>query len=117
MNYFTEEELTCKCGCGMSVEQDLVTLLNIARASAGVPFVITSGARCEWHNKRVGGKEESAHTKGLAVDIATQNSDRAFRIMKALMDAGFKRIGWNQNKNFIHVDIDHDKPFPVLFKY
>ena len=117
MNFFTEDEFKCKCGCGMDVDVKLKNMLNDARASAGVPFVITSGARCPWHNKKVGGVENSSHTKGLSVDIAVKDGVVAFRIMKSLFDTGFKRIGWNQAKRFLHVDIDYEKDFPILFKY
>jgi len=117
MNFFTPTETECRCGCGMQIDDALLKQLNDARAIAGVPFVITSGARCPWHNKQVGGVEDSSHTKGLAVDIAVPSSERTFHIMKGLMDAGFKRIGWNQSKKFIHADIDYAKALPSLFKY
>jgi len=42
---------------------------------------------------------------------------QAFLIMQSLIFCGFKRIGWNQEKKFIHCDIDADKPQRVLFSY
>ena len=38
-------------------------------------------------------------------------------IMRRLVRYGFKRVGWNQEKKFIHCDIDADKPQRVLFSY
>lgn len=116
-NYFSRKELECKC-CGVClVSDDLIMRLNQAREMAGIPFIITSGYRCQKHNEEVGGVPTSAHTKGLAVDIAFKNSNQCFKIVRALYDAGFKRIGINFAKSFVHCDIDNSKPQNVLFKY
>lgn len=116
--HFSDMELSCQCGCGFKITDDLfLKRLEYARELALIPFVITSGARCEKHNKEVGGVDTSAHTKGLAVDIAFKDSHQCFVIMEALLRAGFKRIGINFNKSFIHCDTDDSKPQNVLFKY
>ena len=116
-NYFTTKELECKC-CGKClISTELLSRLNEARQLAGIPFIITSGYRCQKHNEEVGGKPNSAHTSGKAVDIAFKNSAQCFRILKALYDSGFKRIGINFAKSFIHCDVDELKPQNVLFKY
>lgn len=116
-NYFSRKELECKC-CGVClISDDLLGRLNHAREIAGIPFIITSGYRCQKHNDFVGGVPTSAHTKGLAVDIAFKNSNQCFKIVRALYDAGFKRIGINFAKSFVHCDVDGSKPQDVLFKY
>lgn len=116
--YFVDKELCCKCGCGYTItDKEFLELLDEAREEAGIPFVITSGARCTKHNKEVGGVSDSAHTKGLAVDISFKNSQECFKIIDSLIGVGFKRIGINFDKQFIHCDVDKDKPQKVLFKY
>lgn len=116
-NYFKEREFACKC-CGTClIESELWEKLNEARGKAGIPFIITSGYRCPKHNENVGGVADSAHTKGRAVDIAFKDSNQCFKIVKALYETGFKRIGINFNKSFVHCDIDREKPQDVLFKY
>lgn len=116
-NYFSRKELECHC-CGVClIDDNLISRLNQARDLAGIPFIITSGYRCQKHNSEVGGVPTSSHTKGLAVDIAFKDSNQCFKIMKSLLDAGFKRIGVNFAKSFIHCDIDGSKPQEVLFKY
>lgn len=116
-NYFSRKELECKC-CGVClISDELLGRLNHAREIAGIPFIITSGYRCEKHNDEVGGVPTSAHTKGLAVDIAFKNSNQCFKIVRALYDAGFRRIGINFAKSFVHCDVDGSKPQDVLFKY
>lgn len=115
--YFKEDDFKCRCGCGMDVEDKLKRLVFCMREDAQVPFVITSGARCDTHNLFVGGRDGSAHTKGLAVDIAYANSSRAFAIEKAAYQHGIKRIGRNRKKKFIHIDIDESLPQNVSFDY
>jgi len=106
-NYFKIEEFSCGC-CGENlIVEELVKKLDIAREISGVPYKITSGYRCEKHNKIVGGSENSSHKKGLAADIYTKNHKMRLKIIGGLIKAGFKRIGIA--KSFIHVDIDRKK--------
>lgn len=104
---FKNEEFECKCGCGKNeVSQKLLEKLQLARELANVPFKITSGYRCETHNKNVGGVTGSTHTLGLAADIEAVGKNR-IRILVSLARF-FDRIGIANN--FIHVDIDKSKP-------
>ncbi|ARU48318.1 D-Ala-D-Ala carboxypeptidase family metallohydrolase [Sulfurospirillum diekertiae] len=113
IKHFKKEEFTCKCGCGLNnINDDLVILLDTARQSANVSFKINCGCRCEKHNKEVGGVEDSAHTKGLAVDISTLSDSVRFNIVSALLKVGFKRVLLYDT--FIHVDMDLTKPNPIL---
>ena len=113
--HFKSEEFCCKCGCGgCDVHPQLVAALDLARSKAGVPFKINSGFRCQKHNKNVGAKPTSSHTLGLAVDIAYANGSQGIKILKALLPL-FDRIGIGSN--FIHVDIDPDKPSPAMWTY
>ena len=116
-NYFSREELECKCCGKYIIDDDLLSRLNRARELAGIPFIITSGYRCQKHNSDVGGVPTSAHTTGKAADIAFKDSAQCFKIIKALYDSGFKRIGINFAKSFVHCDVDGSKPQNVLFKY
>jgi hypothetical protein len=114
--YFTEKEFACKCGCGRAeMMPSTLAKLITARHMAKIPFHITSGFRCEAHNKAVGGKSEGAHTSGYAVDIEASTSPSRFVIVKHLMDAGFHRIGIG--KTFIHADDDPSKPANVMWVY
>jgi len=117
MSYFSDSETMCRCGCGMNITRQLLIKLNEAREVAALPFVITSGARCANHNRNVGGTPNSSHLRGLAVDIACPSSQARFAILKGLYAAGFRRIGYNQAKNFFHCDIDESLPQDVFFEY
>jgi len=114
MNYFKQKEFRCKCCEGNQISQDLIDKLNVARYLAKTPFIINSGYRCKDHNKNVGGKSDSSHLKGLAVDIRAIGGVKQLTIVKALLQAGFTRIG--VAKEFIHCDIDNDKK-DTLYTY
>lgn len=115
MNYFNDNEFTCPC-CGENeTDVELIHMLNNARERAGVPFRITSGYRCESKNKKVGGVDDSAHVRGLAADIYTADSRERFIIIRALLDAGFERVGVSEN--FIHADIDTSKKQGIIWVY
>jgi zinc D-Ala-D-Ala carboxypeptidase len=98
------------------MSDELITMLDDARDLAGVSFKITSGYRVEadiQRLKKAGYKvsAKSSHLKGLAADIACDNSTR-FKILDSLLKVGFNRIGIANS--FIHVDIDPDKtPFTI----
>lgn len=96
-----------------NLKPELVGMLNAAEMEAGTGFSITSGFRTPEHNAEVGGVKDSAHLTGEAADIACVNSMRRMRIIKALLNAGFKRIGIAPDH--IHCDISTTKPQDVLF--
>lgn len=110
-------ETPCRCGCGMDVHPDVSWILNTIRRMLGYPLYCTSGARCKTHNTKSKGVPNSAHTTGLAADVAFKDNKQKFEIVKALMSLGVTRIGINDKHEFIHFDIDESKPNPSLFSY
>ena len=92
-----------------------LTMLDISRGEAGVPFRITSGYRCRKHNSEVGGATHSAHVTGYAVDIACSSTAHRYKIVTALLRNGFHRIG--VSAHFIHVDCDPSLPCKVMWTY
>lgn len=114
MKWFKNDDFKCKCGCGLDVVEELKELVDEARDIAGVPFIITSGARCLNHNKSIGSNDTSSHIKGLAVDIKYTDDLYLVRMVHALSRVGITRFGVNKEKKFIHVDIDKDKPNAVF---
>ena len=117
MRYFKPEEFACPC-CGEGsdkMDQGLLQDLDAGRHMTGIPWVINSAYRCEKHNAEVGGVPGSAHTKGLAVDIAAQGSRQRFMIAQSLLARGLTRIGVAET--FVHVDKDTAKDQRVLWLY
>ncbi len=100
------------------IDPGLVYLLDHAREETSVPFRITSACRNPKQNTLVGGSKTSAHLEGLAVDIDFNNYYELYEIVRALISVGFRRIiicyNKNKNKSFLHTDIDHDRPNPLL---
>lgn len=102
-------------GSGEKMDINFLSRLDLARGEANIPFLITSGFRTVEHNLEVGGVTGSAHTKGCAADISVQTSKQRYKVLKALEDQGFNRIGIGEF--FIHVDSDPDKPSNVIWHY
>jgi len=112
---FTPDEFACPCGCENITDAMFVKRLQAARTIADTFFIILSGHRCPDYNREVGGVEDSSHIKGLAVDIRCTSSTNRMTIEKALLLAGFNRIGIGEN--FIHVDMDTEKPQNIIWTY
>lgn len=119
--YFKRSEFACNCGCGEdNISERFLSRLDFAREAAGIPFSINSGARCAIHNKKVGGSPTSSHLASAtkishAADISARDGQARFKIVKALQDAGFTRIGIADT--FIHVDDDPAKVENVIWTY
>lgn len=74
--YFARHEFRCPC-CGRgAVALALVLALEDVRSLYGRPVRITSGWRCEPHNREVGGHPQSRHLIGCAADLAPLYRDR-----------------------------------------
>lgn len=115
MRYFDIEEFECSCCKEAPMDASFLQRLDKARELAGVPFVITSGYRCLKHNEEVGGVPSSSHVKGKAADIKAEGSRERFKIVDALLEAGFDRVGIASS--FIHVDNDDEKSPEVMWVY
>jgi uncharacterized protein YcbK (DUF882 family) len=99
---------------------DFVKKLDDARGMAGIPFVITSGKRTKAKNASViGAVANSAHLKGLAVDLRVRSTREVALILDACYEAGIKRRGIYVNEFMhpihLHVDDDSEKVSPVIF--
>ncbi|MDW7643433.1 MAG: D-Ala-D-Ala carboxypeptidase family metallohydrolase [Desulfuromonadales bacterium] len=114
--HFSSEEFACKCGCGKaSIDPNLVAVLEMMRESIGQPLRIASGVRCHAHNAKVGGKPDSAHLHGKAVDIICTTSRLRHDILDAAYQCGFRRVGIHSS--FIHLDCAEHLPQDVCWVY
>ena len=100
-------------GSGINMRIEFIFKLQEARRIANIPFLITSGYRTKEHNEKVEGVKNSAHMVGKAADIACHISVNRFRIVTALLAAGFTRIGIYPT--YIHVDDSQNKPSRTIF--
>lgn len=90
------------------LDERLVQKLEAARIILGKPIVITSGWRDPKKNKSAGGVNNSAHERGLAVDVRTRTKEYQNKLVKAFRQVGFIRIGVYDKH--VHADIDASKP-------
>ena len=102
--HFNELEFgRCSPACSLQdMQQPLMDMLDYARDKAGIPFTLNSAFRSVEHERKMGRDGKSAHTLGCAVDIRCASDYNRFTIIKALLDAGFCRIG--VAKTYIHAD-------------
>lgn len=96
------------------MNKNFLFVLDEARELAGIPFVINSAYRSPEHPLSIK-NPSSSHIKGLAVDIKATDSITRFKIVKALIEVGFTRMGIADT--FIHVDLDLDKTQNVIWTY
>ena len=112
--HFTKEEFDCKCGCGngdIVISEKLVFELECVREAYKKPMRITSGIRCLSHNRSIGSRDTSSHIKCLAADVSCVNMDDRHKMLSIFLKY-FQRVG--VHKEFIHVDVDPDKPKGVF---
>lgn len=98
-----------------NMNEDFLAKLDKAREFANIPFIINSAYRSPEQNARVGGKPNSSHLRGLAVDIRANDSSTRYIVLNALVKVGFNRIGIASS--FIHVDDDKEKANNVIWTY
>lgn len=110
IEYFTREELKCKCGgryCnGFPAEPQelLVRLADRARKHFGRPAHNISCLRCPTHNSNEGGVANSQHMYGEAMDIQIEgvSSDKLLAFFQQQPEI---RYAYKINATNVHFDI------------
>lgn len=116
-HHFKKHEVECKC-CGVSSMDHIhMKRMDDFRKAVGKSVFLSSGYRCEKHNADVGGKPNSAHTKGLACDVIVPNTEDMYFFIKAAYRVGFPRIGASTDQKFMHLDSDTTLPTPRFWTY
>lgn len=117
LKYFSQSDFDkCNPPCKLEeMDNKFMKKLDIARQIAKIPFIATSGFRSEEWELKQGRDGTSSHTKGLAIDLKAQDSPTRYKLINSLLSVGLNRIGIG--KNFIHVDMDKDKPSNVIWHY
>ncbi len=107
--YFSEDELQCRCGCGKAdMDPNFMKKLIALREYLDFPLLITSAYRCPQHNMKVSKTGANGpHTTGRAIDIAVFG-EQAFNLLRYAPCFDFNGIGINQKnqlqQRFIHID-------------
>jgi zinc D-Ala-D-Ala carboxypeptidase len=114
--YFQATEFNCKCGCFTNnMTEHHMDMLLEARIDADIIFKINSGSRCKNHNFFVGGSDHSDHLSGEGSDIKCYSSRERWKLITALLKAGFKRIGIA--RTFIHAGSSESNTQEVIWYY
>jgi uncharacterized protein YcbK (DUF882 family) len=103
----------CPCGCGTKPTSTfldlLITIDKFVYIFGNTHITISSGARCEKHNKEVGGLPGSAHLLGIAADIPYNNDKELFNLVNVAMSRNIVRIVIYKKRKFIHIDVATQK--------
>lgn len=115
LKHFVYEELMCPCCKRIKTTIPFLATLNEIRARYGKPMRVASGYRCPKRNEEVGGAPNSAHLKGVALDVEIVNSSDRYWFVHTLIRCDVRRIGISET--FIHFDLDFDLPPEVIWLY
>ena len=115
--YFKDSEFKkCSPACSLQyMEQSTMDMLDKAREIAGIPFVLNSAYRTPVWDKSRGRSGTGAHTLGCAVDIRCRTLDNRYKIVAALIQAGFRRIGIAEE--YIHADNSSKHQSGIIWMY
>lgn len=115
--YFSQAEFKrCTPSCSITqMDENFLRTLDKVREYAGIPLVLTCAYRSKEWDLTKGRNGNSAHTRGKAVDIRCNASVTRWKIVRAAIDAGIRRIGIGSN--FVHLDNDDTLPQCVMWHY
>jgi len=109
--FFSPEELKCRCGTcdsvGTEMDCDFMMKIYHLRKVVDHPFVVTSAFRCPEYNDRVShtGKD-GAHTTGRAIDFIIPKS-KLFRTIKYIYKLNLSITGIGISNNGAHEHMLH----------
>lgn len=110
VKYFDREEFECNCGgkyCnGFPVEPSalLVKTAEKVRTHFGKAAIISSGVRCETHNKNVDGVVNSRHLRGTAMDFRISGK-KAAEVLAYVQSLPEVRYAYAIDSNYVHMDV------------
>jgi uncharacterized protein YcbK (DUF882 family) len=102
-------------GSGMNMNQAFIDRLDQLVDRLGYKPGINSGFRTAARNAAVKGSANSAHLRGLAVDLQAMSGRARFQIVQAALQVGITRIG--VAKTYVHLDMDQALPGQVIWTY
>ena len=109
--------------CANKINSVLIEKLQKVRNITGIPIIITSGVRCNFHNTSIKASMNSSHIPdscgiGNAVDIACTTSKYRYELVQVVQKF-FNRIGISGGsyRGFVHLDVDRSKVQEVMWLY
>jgi hypothetical protein len=89
------------------MDRHFLKMLDEARGLAELKFKVLKGFVCYGCRGKINELEHSSHLIGRAAVIQCKHSYKRYRIIAALLEAGFTRIGIH--RNYLYVDNDDMK--------
>jgi len=105
----------CPHGTREDIDPSLIIALEKLERESGLALKFVSGYRCTECNNAAGGRPNSAHLRGLAIDIDAGGSGWRYLLLSFVVKMGFRRIGIG--RGFIHLDLDLTLPQDVMWLY
>lgn len=104
--HFRSGEFKCKCRqdrCDAPpMKAAFMEKLEALRVDWGIALVPTSGSRCEYWNRKVGGSPKSQHLDGNAVDFYFAHESDVVAFVELAEKHGFSGIGAGTHR--VHLD-------------
>ena len=123
--FFTDDELRCRCGCERMEMDDyfMGSVIVPLRSLLDFPFIVASGYRCPKYNNRISTTGKNGpHTTGRAIDIRVSGHN-AFLLVQEAIRVDCTGIGVHQKGKrkfrFVHLDIltFPNYPRPRIWSY
>jgi zinc D-Ala-D-Ala carboxypeptidase len=114
---FSASEFACKHTGENKMQPEFMNVLQAIRSEYNKPMKITSGYRHFLHPIEARkGHANGEHTTGSCADIACDNSQDRFKLVKIALKHGITRIGIASS--FIHLGIGaNNLPQNVIWEY
>lgn len=97
-------EFACNDGSdNVKVDTKNIKNLQKIRDHYDKAITVTSGYRTPNYNRKIGGANNSYHTKGMATDIVVKNVD-ARKVAMYAESIGCRGVIWYPKKKFTHID-------------
>lgn len=108
--HFDSKEFDCKDGNngGVTVNYELIDVLENARDFFNAPIIVTSGIRNPEYNKKVGGALKSKHIIGIAADIKVRGVEPKY-VYEYFNKLYPDKYGVGLYASFVHIDVRKNK--------
>ncbi len=110
IKYFRREEFICHCGgkyCDgypAEMEKRLLSVADRVREHFGAAALVSSGVRCQTHNKNVGGVVNSRHLSGKAMDFCIRGKT-ASEVLEYVEQQPELRYAYAIDQLYVHMDV------------